>query len=107
VTDTQLVQLRCGSAAGLRAPCVAQALASHPEISEARSEVEKATVAVRLAKADIFVPDIYALARYSYQNQVPFLARNFGSFEESGLSFSFYTPTGLARLGRSELAAAG
>jgi outer membrane protein TolC len=63
-----------------RETCVAQALASHPEISEARSEVEKVTAAVRLAKTDMFVPDMYAFARYSYQNQVPFLARNFGSF---------------------------
>jgi outer membrane protein TolC len=69
-----------------REACVAQALASHPEISEARSEVEKATAAVRLAKTDIYVPDMYAFARYSYQNQVPFLARNFGSF---GVHFEY------------------
>jgi outer membrane protein TolC len=69
-----------------RETCVAQALASHPEISEARSEVEKATAAVRLAKTDIYVPDMYAFARYSYQNQVPFLARNFGSF---GVHFEY------------------
>jgi outer membrane protein TolC len=69
-----------------RETCVAQALASHPEISEARSEVEKATAAVRLAKTDICVPDMYAFARYSYQDQVPFLARNFGSF---GVHFEY------------------
>ena len=69
-----------------REACVAQALASHPEISEARSEVEKATAAVHLAKTDIYVPDIFAFARYSYQDQVPFLARNFGSF---GVHFEY------------------
>ena len=59
--------------------CVKIALASHPEIVAARAEVEKASAAVRLARADYF-PDISAFARYSYQNNVPFLARNFGTF---------------------------
>jgi outer membrane protein TolC len=59
--------------------CVKTALASHPEIIAARAEVEKASAGVRLAKADYF-PDISAFARYSYQSNVPFLARNFGSF---------------------------
>jgi outer membrane protein TolC len=60
--------------------CVATATASHPEILEARAEVEKADAAVRLAKTDIWVPDVDAFGRYSYQNNVPFLARNFGTF---------------------------
>jgi outer membrane protein TolC len=60
--------------------CVADATASHPEILEARAEVEKAQAAVRLAKTDIWVPDVEAFARYSYSNDVPFLARNFGTF---------------------------
>jgi outer membrane protein TolC len=60
--------------------CVTTATASHPEILEARAEVEKAEAAVRLAKTDIWVPDVEAFGRYSYQNNVPFLARNFGSF---------------------------
>jgi outer membrane protein TolC len=59
---------------------VAEALASHPEIMEARNEIEKANASIRLAKRDIYVPDVSAFARYSYQNNVPFLARNFGSF---------------------------
>jgi len=63
-----------------REECVAAATASHPEISASRDEVEKAEAAVRLAKVDIRVPDVEAFARYSYQNQVPFLARNFGTF---------------------------
>lgn len=62
-----------------REECVKTALASHPEIVAARAEVEKASAAVRLARADYF-PDISAFARYSYQNNVPFLARNFGTF---------------------------
>jgi len=60
--------------------CVTTATAAHPEILEARAEVEKAEAAVRLAKTDIWVPDVEAFARYSYQNNVPFLAHNFGTF---------------------------
>jgi outer membrane protein TolC len=60
--------------------CVITATASHPEILEARAEVEKAEAAVRLAKTDIWVPDVEAFGRYSYANNVPFLARNFGTF---------------------------
>src|SRR5262249_2715030 len=55
------------------------ALEAHPEVAEARANVEKAAAAVRLAKYD-YVPDVDAFARYSYSNNVPFLARNFGSF---------------------------
>jgi len=73
-------------AACARETCVAEALASHPEVIEARNEVEKAAAAVRLAKADIYVPEMDAFARYSYQDNVPFLARNFGSF---GVHFSY------------------
>jgi outer membrane protein TolC len=60
--------------------CVRTATAAHPEILEARAEVEKAEAAVRLAKTDIWVPDVDAFGRYSYANNVPFLARNFGTF---------------------------
>jgi outer membrane protein TolC len=69
-----------------REECVKAALASHPEIREARAEVEKAEAAVRLAKTDIWLPDVEAFARYSYQNNVPFLARNFGTF---GIHFGY------------------
>jgi outer membrane protein TolC len=62
-----------------REECVKVALESHPEVVAAREEVKKASAGVRLAKADYF-PDIVAFARYSYQNNVPFLARNFGTF---------------------------
>jgi outer membrane protein TolC len=69
-----------------REECVAAAMASHPEIIEARAAVEKAQAAVRLAKTDVWVPDVDAYARYSYQNNVPFLARNFGTF---GIHFGY------------------
>src|SRR6266850_2453703 len=59
--------------------CVGLATDSHPEIAEARAQVEKAASAVRLAKYD-FVPDVDVFARYSFQNNVPFLASNFGTF---------------------------
>ncbi len=59
--------------------CIQVAMDSHPEVLEAMHEVDKASAGVRLSKAE-YVPDITAFARYSYQNSVPFLARNFGSF---------------------------
>ena len=79
--NTTEVEPACG-----REACVAEALASHPEVIAARNEVEKANAAVRLGKTDLYVPDVEAFARYSYQNNVPFLARNFGSF---GVHFSY------------------
>src|SRR5246500_179842 len=63
-----------------REQCVSAATASHPEILAARAEVQKAEAAVRFAKTDMWVPDVEAFARYSYQENVPFLARNFGTF---------------------------
>jgi outer membrane protein TolC len=63
-----------------REQCISAAMASHPEILAARAEVEKAEATVRLAKTDLWVPDVDAYARYSYQENVPFLARNFGTF---------------------------
>lgn len=66
--------------------CVAAAEASHPEIAAARAQVEAAEAAVRLAKTDIWVPDVEAFGRYSYQENVPFLARNFGTF---GVHFGY------------------
>ena len=62
-----------------REECIKTALQSHPEIVAAREQLRKATAGVQLSKAD-YVPDITAFARYDYQNDVPFLARNFGSF---------------------------
>jgi outer membrane protein len=62
-----------------REQCLRVARENHPEIAEARAEVEKAAAAVRLSKRD-YLPDAEVFARYSYQNNVPFLARNFGTF---------------------------
>jgi outer membrane protein TolC len=59
--------------------CIKATVKSHPEIVAARAEVEKASGAVRLAKAD-YIPDVSGFARYSYQDNIPFLARNFGTF---------------------------
>jgi outer membrane protein TolC len=66
--------------------CVTAAIRSHPEILAAQAQVEEAEAGVRLAKTDIWVPDVDAFARYSYQENVPFLARNFGTF---GVHFSY------------------
>jgi outer membrane protein TolC len=68
-----------------REECIKTALQSHPEIVAAREELRKATAGVQLAKAD-YVPDVSAFARYDWQNQVPFLARNFGVF---GFEFTY------------------
>lgn len=62
-----------------REQCIRTALESHPDILEARAQIEKASAAVRLAKRE-YLPDIEAFARYSYSDDVPFLARNFGTF---------------------------
>lgn len=62
-----------------REQCLRAAREAHPEIAEAKAEVEKASAAVRLSKRE-YLPDVDVLARYSYQNNVPFLARNFGTF---------------------------
>jgi outer membrane protein TolC len=61
-----------------REACVRAALESHPDIAEARAQVEKAESAVRLAKYE-FIPDVEAFARYSFQSNVPFLAGRFGT----------------------------
>jgi outer membrane protein TolC len=68
-----------------REECLHLALESHPEIAEARAEIEKANAAIRLAKRQ-YIPDVEAFARYSYQENVPFLARNFGTF---GIHFGY------------------
>ena len=71
--DIPLPSARCE-----RDACVRAALDAHPEIAEARAQVEKAESAVRLARYDL-VPDVEAFARYSFQNNVPFLAGRFGT----------------------------
>src|SRR5262249_17063460 len=65
--------------------CVQVALESHPEVLEAMQEVDKASAGVRLAKAE-YIPDVTAFAGHTYNNGVPFLARNSGSF---GVRFGY------------------
>jgi len=62
-----------------REHCIKLALESHPEVTEARAQLAQASAGVRAAKRE-YIPDIEAFARYSYQENVPFLARNFGTF---------------------------
>jgi outer membrane protein TolC len=71
-----------------RKDCVTAAIQSHPEVLAARAEVQKAEAAIGLSKTDIWVPDVEAFARYSYQDNVPFLflAHNFGTF---GVHFGY------------------
>jgi outer membrane protein TolC len=58
---------------------VQTAWATHPAIHAAEDEVRKARAAVSAAKS-AYLPDITAYARHSYQDGVPFLVRNFGTF---------------------------
>jgi outer membrane protein TolC len=71
-----------------RKDCVTGAIQSHPEVLAARAEVQKAEAAIGLSKTDIWVPEVEAFARYSYQDNVPFLflAHNFGTF---GVHFGY------------------
>ncbi len=61
-----------------REECIKLALESHPEVVEVRATVEKAESAVRLARYE-YVPDVEAYVRYSFQNNVPFLADRFAT----------------------------
>jgi outer membrane protein TolC len=61
-----------------RDACIRAALDSHPDVAEARAQVDKAASAVRLARYE-FIPDVEAFARYSFQRNVPFLADHFGT----------------------------
>ncbi len=56
-----------------REECLRIARDPHPEIREAHAEVEKASAAVRFAKRQ-YIPSLDAVARHSYQDNVPFLA---------------------------------
>jgi outer membrane protein TolC len=58
---------------------VQTAWATHPAILAAEDDLQKARAAVSAAKS-AYLPDITAYARHSYQDGVPFLVRNFGTF---------------------------
>ncbi|HTA43748.1 MAG TPA: TolC family protein [Bryobacteraceae bacterium] len=58
---------------------VQSALAENPELLAAAEQVERAKAGVKSAKS-AYIPDVSAIARQSYQNGVPFLVHNFGTF---------------------------
>jgi outer membrane protein TolC len=62
-----------------REESVRTALSNNPEVKEAQQQLSKAQAAHSAAKAE-YIPDVTAFARYSYQNGVPFVDRNFGTF---------------------------
>jgi outer membrane protein TolC len=55
------------------------AWAENPQIQAATEAVKQAKSAITAAKS-AYIPDVSALARQSYQNGVPFLVHNFGTF---------------------------
>lgn len=55
------------------------AWSANPEILAAEEVVQKARAGLIAAKS-AYIPDITAYARHSYQDGVPFLVRNFGTF---------------------------
>ena len=79
--DTQL-ELETGDEPNLRVlgkgEYVKAAWDENPEIRAAQDSVDKARAGVAAAKTQ-YIPDITAFARYSYQDGVPFLVRNFGT----------------------------
>ena len=62
-----------------KAEYVNQAWDENPEIRAAQATIEKARAGVAAAKT-AYIPDVTAFARHSYQDGVPFLVRNFGTF---------------------------
>jgi outer membrane protein TolC len=68
-----------------RAEYVKIAWAENPEILTADDTVIKARAGVAVAKS-AYIPDITAYARHSYQDGVPFLVHNFGTF---GVTLSY------------------
>jgi outer membrane protein TolC len=61
------------------------ACAENPEILSAEETVRQARAGVAAART-AYIPDITAFARHSYQDGVPFLVHNFGTF---GVSLSY------------------
>jgi outer membrane protein TolC len=57
----------------------------NPEILAAEETLRKARAGVAAART-AYIPDVTAFARHSYQDGVPFLVRNFGTF---GVSLSY------------------
>jgi outer membrane protein len=68
-----------------RDEAIQTAVRENPEVQEAVEKLSKAEAAQGAAKAE-YIPDITAYARHSYQNGLPFLDRNFGTF---GINFKY------------------
>lgn len=68
-----------------REEAMRMALAENPQIAAAMEAVQQAKAALTAAKS-AYIPDVSAFARHSYQNGVPFLVHNFGTF---GLALSY------------------
>ena len=66
-------------AASSRQKCLELALGSNPDIAEAKAELNKADAGVREAKRE-YIPSVEVFAHYTYADNVPFLARNYGTF---------------------------
>lgn len=66
-------------AASSREECIKLAFNSNPEIAEAKAELDKSTAGVQEAKRE-YIPNVEAFAHYTYADNVPFLARNYGTF---------------------------
>ena len=86
---------------------VQTAWSENPEIMAAKDAVRKAKAGVAAAKS-AYIPDVTAFARQSYQDGVPFLVRNFGTF---GVNltydvFDFGKRRAAVRAGEAELAQA-
>ncbi|HOI16743.1 MAG TPA: TolC family protein, partial [Geobacteraceae bacterium] len=56
-----------------------EALSRNPELQAAQGSVEKAGHAVAAAR-DEYIPDVSLFARYTYQDGVPFVENNIGTF---------------------------
>jgi outer membrane protein TolC len=86
--DTKL-ELDPGVKTDVRIPskeqCLRMAWAQNPDIRSAELAVEKASAGVGAARTK-YIPDVSVFARYSYQNGIPFLVHNFGTF---GVTMSY------------------
>jgi outer membrane protein TolC len=58
---------------------VKAAWAENPEVLAAEESIQKAKAAVTAARS-AYLPDVTVFARHSYQDGVPFVVRNFGTF---------------------------
>lgn len=62
-----------------REDAIARVRGQSPKVREAQQTVEKAKAGLAAAR-DQYIPNLTGMARYSYQDGLPFFARNFGSF---------------------------